>query len=140
MVKVGGKPVLEHLIDHLAKFEIKQIIVNLHWKPQPLIDYFGDKLLYFYEPKLLGEKKTEDRLRDWLGFEYLVMNGDTLTDIDINQMRMFSRGNTSYDDEVYTGIKYVLGGDSAWRRDYKCYWQYMGTVSGLQKARKRYGG
>jgi len=142
MLKVGGKPVLEHLVDHLNSFGITEIIVNLHHKPEKIYKYFGTRLLYFYEPELLGEMGTEKRLRKWLGEEYIVMNGDTLTDIDIDELKYYGWSVESWDLEkiVYTGTKYVSVdfGGKPFQWDFDCYWQDIGTPEGLKKAREYY--
>jgi len=144
MLKVGNKPVLEHLVDHLNSFGITEIIVNLHHKPEKIYKYFGTRLLYFYEPKLLGAEKTELELASgyWLApsyedCSYIVLNGDTLTDIDINLMTKDYSSVDSYDNGVYTGAKYVSFGKPR-KKNFHCYWQDIGTPEGLKKAREYY--
>jgi len=55
MVPILGKPVMAYLIEHLARYDVKQIMVNvafMHWKIE---NYFGDgdrwgvELGYSYE-------------------------------------------------------------------------------------------
>lgn len=139
MLKVGNKPVLEHLVDHLNSFGITEIIVNLHHKPEKIYKYFGTRLLYFYEPKLLGEMEPEYKLQDWLGDTYFVLNGDTLTDIDLLKMASWKKSVASYDVDIYTGAKFIK--DNFLHTlpvNLGCYWQDIGTISGLRKARKHY--
>ena len=41
MVPILGKPVMEYLIEHLARFGVKQIMINVafnHWKIETNID------------------------------------------------------------------------------------------------------
>lgn len=143
MIKVAGKPVLEHLVDHLNKFGIIEIIVNLHHKPEKIYKYFGTRLLYFYEPELLGAEKTEEALASsWLApsydeNSYVVFNGDTLTDIDINLMAEDYSSVESYDGGIYTGAKYISFGKPR-KKNFHCYWQDVGTLKGLIKAREHY--
>jgi len=143
MIKIGDKPILEHLVDHLNKYDIDDIAVNLYYKPEKIVKHFGKRLTYFYEPELLGEARTEKRAKFWLGEQYILMNGDTLTDININDMidkMLFLNGNVAaYDGAVYTGItlknvKY----DKTFNVEFGNYWQDMGTPDGLRKARKDY--
>ena len=147
MIEVGGYPVLEHLIFHLSKFGITQVMVNLHYKPEVIMNYFGTRLLYTYEPTLLGEEGTIDSLKHWLMSDYtVVMNGDTLTDLDINKMFLWSQGKNirSMDGNVYTGCKiispnYFFGKtDLANYYDPTLYWQDVGTNSGLEAAREHH--
>lgn len=140
MVRVGGKPVLERLVDHLHNFGITEIIVNLHHLPEKIYKHFGTRLLYFYEPKLLGEEETEKRLANWLGDRYIVMNGDTLTDINFDNMTLAKMSARSFENDVYTGTKYVHNRVTTHQLkvDFYCYWQDMGTHEGLEKAREYY--
>jgi|SRR3990167_6092415 len=143
MIYVAGKPVLEHIVKHLNSFGITQIIVNLHYKPKPIMEYFGNRLLYFYEPILLGEKETERRLAEmgWLGEQYICMNGDTLTDIDINKMIEVSNVNKNsvYSfDKVYTGVKVVWRGGEKLKENFNCYWLDIGNPRRLQLTREFY--
>jgi NDP-sugar pyrophosphorylase family protein len=106
MVKVNGKPILEHLVNHLNKAGITEIIVNVHKDYEKIFEYFGTRLLYLFEPTLLGEDGTEKILSKWLGDEYIVMNGDTLTDIYIKDLIRYPR-TTFFYIERYGGTKFV---------------------------------
>src|SRR3990167_4053656 len=89
MAMVNGKPILEHIVDHLNNYGVTEIIVNLHSNPKKVMDYFGTKLLYFFEPEPLGAEKTILTLHRWLGERFIVMNGDTLTNVNLYEMMRF---------------------------------------------------
>jgi len=146
LVEVAGKPVLEHIANHLNKFGVDEIIINLHWKYQKIIKYFGNRFLYYYEPKLLGTYRTTLALKEWLGDEFLLVNGDTLTDLNIRWLKSFA-GNVnaeSWDSgkEVFTGIRYCnrsyFNGGHMARYLLSHYWQDIGTPQGLMRAREYY--
>lgn len=142
MVRVGDKPVLEHLVDHLYKFGITEIIVNLHHIPEPVYKYFGDRLMYFYEQRLLGEAHTIRRLTPWLGNKFVVMNGDTLTDIDIEAVEICDNALVEAWDTKgeYTGTKMynLIKGKGVSRLYIDCNWIDIGTKERLAKARRDY--
>ena len=147
MVEVAGHPVLEHLVYHLHKYDITRIMVNLHYLPLKIMEHFGTTLLYSYEPTLLGEEGTIDSLSDWMKDDFtVVMNGDTLTDINLADMFSLADGRSikSMDGLVYTGCQIVspdyFNGDKKFVTYYnsELYWQDMGTPEGLKKARKHY--
>jgi NDP-sugar pyrophosphorylase family protein len=149
MVEVGGYPVLAHLIFHVFKYGVSQIIVNVHYKYEIIMNYFGNALLYSYEPILLGEEATIKGLSNWLSNDYtIVMNGDTLTDINLNKMFTRSEGKNirsmDYKTKVYTGCKilspdYFKGNQKFIDYyDSEMYWIDMGTPKGLDQARKKY--
>lgn len=147
MVDIGGYPVLEHIIFHLYRYGVSQIIVNTHYKSEVIQKYFGTRLLYSYEPELLGEEGTIQSLKHWLFSDYtVVMNGDTLTDVDILQMFKWSQGKNimSMDGDVYTGCK-IIGpqyffGDKVFAKYYDpdMFWCDMGTPEGLKRVRDHY--
>lgn len=146
LIEVGGKPVLDHIIKHLRFYGIDEIMINIHHHHQQFLDYYGDELLYFYEPELLGEKETYRRVRNWFGDEYhFLVNGDTITDLNINEMFDVVARTTqpiqSKDKGVYTGITLMpptkAEGDTYKSYDFGCDWIDIGTPEGLKKARER---
>jgi NDP-sugar pyrophosphorylase family protein len=141
MAMVNGKPILEHLVNHLNKYGITEIIVNVHQDYDKIFKYFGTRLLYLYEPTLLGESATEQLLQNWLGMRYIVMNGDTLTNVNLKKM-MDSPNSIAF----VKGIKYA-GTKCYWGRVLRRTWQEpwdgdgayyfdCGTKAKLAKARK----
>lgn len=101
MVPILGKPVMEYIIEHLARYGVKEIIVNVafnHWKIE---NYFGDghrwgvEIGYSYEgarehgeivPKPCGSAGGMKRIQDFSGFfdeTTIVLCGDAIIDLDI---------------------------------------------------------
>lgn len=145
MIEVGGKPVLEHIVEHLEGYGIKDILVNLHHKPWGIVKHFGPRLSYTYEPKLLGERGTINKAKDFADGGYLVvMNGDTLTNIDLYAMFEMSMGKSvqSVDNGVYTGTKILAPSYFTRNQRLQNYshkdtdWIDIGTFKGLAIARK----
>lgn len=141
MVKINKKPVLEYLVNHLNKHGVNEIIVNIsdHADYTKIFKYFGTRLLYFYEPVLMGEAGTELALLPWLGEEYIVMNGDTLTNVDITEM---SKGylNKMFYKERFGGTKVVQKWGMPFFKyeEKESYYFDIGTPKGLAKARRFY--
>src|SRR3990167_5340048 len=153
MIKVGGKLVMEHLIRLLYRYGITDIMVNLHWLPENVYSYFGNKLVYFYEPKLLGEEGTIKAVINWMSDDFVVMNADTLTDVNIQEMyEVHQKAKTAYEclmtafmdteRSVYAGTwiytkAYVLSNFFGYIHSYRpgAYWQDIGTREGLRVAR-----
>ena len=89
MLPVGDKPILEHTIDHLAKYGMKNMYISVNYLADSIMDYFGDgsdrglSIHYIHEDKPLGTLGSV-KLAGELEHEYvLVMNSDVLTNIDI---------------------------------------------------------
>lgn len=101
MVPILGKPVMEYLIEHLARHGITQIMVNVAYHHQRIEEYFGDgsrwgvEIGYAYEgvrdhgdilPRPMGSAGGMRRIQDFGGFfdeSTLVLCGDALIDLDI---------------------------------------------------------
>lgn len=86
MIEVAGKPILRHVVDNLKKHGVKDILANIHYFHNQIVDYFKDELVYSYEETLLDTAGAIKKVGDWLGHRFLVVNGDTLTNVDITEM------------------------------------------------------
>jgi mannose-1-phosphate guanylyltransferase len=87
MVPVLDRPVMEHILDLLARHSVGPVIANLHYFPDSIREYFGERLEYRYEPELLGTAGGVRACADFFGEEpFLVISGDALTDIDLTAL------------------------------------------------------
>ena len=98
MVPVANKPVFEYTIELLNAHGIKDIIVNLHFKPETIKNYFGDgtqwgvNITYSHEKKLMGTAGGTKKMEKFLKEEtFLVMSGDGLTDINLTELMKFHK-------------------------------------------------
>jgi mannose-1-phosphate guanylyltransferase len=101
MIPILGKPVMEYLIEHLARYNIREIMVNVAYHHRKIEEYFGDgrkwgvTIGYSYEgvyengdilPRPLGSAGGMRRIQDFSGFfdeTTLVICGDAIVDLDI---------------------------------------------------------
>jgi mannose-1-phosphate guanylyltransferase len=84
MVPVLDRPVMAHIVDLLDRHGFEEVIANLHYFPDTISDYFGERLSYRYEQELLGTAGGVRGCADFFGREsFLVISGDALTDIDL---------------------------------------------------------
>jgi mannose-1-phosphate guanylyltransferase/mannose-1-phosphate guanylyltransferase/phosphomannomutase len=84
MVPVLDRPVMAHIVDLLDRHGFEQVIANLHYFPDTIREYFGERLEYRYEPELLGTAGGVRACADFFGNEaFIVISGDALTDIDL---------------------------------------------------------
>ncbi|RJP71177.1 MAG: NDP-sugar synthase [Comamonadaceae bacterium] len=102
MVPILGKPVMEYLIEHMARHGITEIMVNVAYHHQRIEQYFGDgrrwgvEIGYSYEgvrehgdilPRPMGSAGGLRRIQDFSGFfddTSIVLCGDALIDLDIS--------------------------------------------------------
>jgi mannose-1-phosphate guanylyltransferase len=101
MVPILGKPVMEYIIEHLARFGVTEIMVNVAFEHRKIEEYFGDgrrwgvTIGYSYEgmrdhgeivPKAMGSAGGMKTIQDVGGFfdeTTLVLCGDAIIDLDI---------------------------------------------------------
>jgi NDP-sugar pyrophosphorylase family protein len=96
LLPVGGAPLILWNLLWLRAGGIGDVIINLHYLGHLIEDAIGDgsrwdmRVRYSYEPTLLG---TGGGLKQAEGFfekqPFLVINGDTLIDVDLNELREF---------------------------------------------------
>lgn len=101
MVPIANKPVMEHIIELLKKYGIKDIAVTLQYMPEKIKDYFGDgreygvSLKYFTEDVPLGTAGSVKNAEDFLDETFIVISGDALTDINLQEALEFHKKNRS---------------------------------------------
>ncbi|HTW41670.1 MAG TPA: NDP-sugar synthase [Solirubrobacteraceae bacterium] len=87
MVPVLDRPVMAHIVDLLDQHGFAEVIANLHYFPDTIRAYFGQRLTYRFEEELLGTAGGVRGCADFLGSEpFLVISGDALTDIDLSAL------------------------------------------------------
>ncbi|NLZ38106.1 MAG: NDP-sugar synthase [Firmicutes bacterium] len=101
MVQMAGRPCMEYAVRLLARYGIKDIIVNLHYMPELIQQHFGDgadfgvNITYSYEEELLGTAGGFKRVQDFFGAEQaLIISGDALTDINLEAFLNFHNKNS----------------------------------------------
>ncbi len=84
MVPVIDRPVMAHIVDLLDSHGFEDVIANLHYFPDSIREYFGDRLEYRFEEELLGTAGGVRNCADFFAGEaFLIISGDALTDIDL---------------------------------------------------------
>ncbi len=87
MVPVLDRPVMAHIVDLLDRQGFDELVANLHYFPDAVKGYFGDRLEYRYEPELLGTAGGVRGVRDFFGDDLVVVvSGDALTDLDLTKL------------------------------------------------------
>ena len=97
MVPVMDRPVMEYIVELLRSHGFEDIIVTLFYLPNAIRQHFGDgsqfgvKMRYFVEEFPLGTAGSVRNARRYLDETFLVISGDTLTDIDLGRVVDFHR-------------------------------------------------
>ncbi len=98
MVPAIDRPIAEHIINLLKRHQITEIIITLHYLPEVIQQYFGDgsdfgvKIHYAIEAeRALGTAGCVKNVEEILGGTFVVISGDSLTDIDLTGALEFHR-------------------------------------------------
>lgn len=125
MVEIAGKPLLEHTITWMRRYEVEELIINLYHAPEAVMDYFGHgrrwgvNISYSVEPWLLGTAGGVRRVKWFFNESFLVWYGDNLSTCDLARLYAFHRSRNavaslalSYrDDPTSSGIVSMDGDD-----------------------------
>ena len=100
MLPVGGRPLMEHIIEGLRKAGIRQVNVTTHYRSEAITEHFGDgrnfgvNIQYVAEDRPLGTVGALG-LMDAPEQPLLVINGDILTKVDFKAMLAFHQDNAA---------------------------------------------
>ena len=93
LLKVNGKPLVEHLIERLISGGVTGVVINYHHLGEMIRNFLGDgsrfgiEILYSEEPDLLetggGIINSLPKLKDK---SFIVVNADVWTDFDFNRL------------------------------------------------------
>jgi dTDP-glucose pyrophosphorylase len=118
MLEVGGKPILQTIVDGFSKHGFTNITMCLGYKSSMIQDFFQDgvrfgvNIDYIVEEQRMGTAGALTLLKKRPGKPFFVMNGDLLTNVNFEQMLDFHESSNSkatmcvreYDIEVPYGV------------------------------------
>jgi UDP-N-acetylglucosamine diphosphorylase/glucosamine-1-phosphate N-acetyltransferase len=86
LIKVGGKPILEHCLDALKACGISEVIVVTHYMGDVIRQYFGDgaktglKIEYVEQAEMLGTGNAVSVVEPYVDGDFVLVYGDLLFD------------------------------------------------------------
>jgi len=92
MLRVAGRPILERIVLHLVGYGIREIFLSVNYMSEMIQEHFGDgsafgcKIRYLHEDQPLGTAGALCLLPEIPLNPVLVMNGDLITQADIDAM------------------------------------------------------
>lgn len=107
MIKIEGKPVLEHELECLRDQGFTDIILTVSHLGNIIMDYFGDgsgvspatgkpfgvHIEYYFEKEPLGNAGALFKIKDKLDSDFLLLNADAVFDVDFNRMVDFHKSH-----------------------------------------------
>lgn len=112
MLIVGKKPIIEHNIDRLINFGVKNFFISVRYLKDSIISYLGDgsskgvKISYIEETNPLGTIGSITKIDEIDHEDLLVMNSDILTDIDFEDF--FNSYKLQNSEMMLASIPYVV--------------------------------
>ena len=97
MIRIEGKPVLEHEIKCLKDQGFTDLIISVSHLGSVIMDYFGDghqfgvNIEYYFEEQPLGNAGALFKIRDKLTEDFLLINADAIFDVDFNRLVAFHK-------------------------------------------------
>lgn len=110
MVPIVNKPMMEHIVKLLRFHGFREIASTLWYRPQDVMDYFDDgaqfgvSMQYFVEEEPLGTAGSVKNAEGFLDETFVVVSGDSLTDIDLTQAVAFHRERQAVATLVLTRV------------------------------------
>ncbi len=94
MIPVNGRPILEHIIESLRRYDIREVIVSIGHQGNKIKQHFGDGSKFGIKISYLDQKKSETgtaapilQAKKLIGSNsFLVYYGDVLANIDLDDM------------------------------------------------------
>jgi len=101
MIPVNGRPVLEHIIENLRRYDVRELIISIGHQGQKIRQHFGDGSRFGVKITYLNQGKSETgtaapvlQAKKLLGNQsFLVYYGDVLASIDIDDLIDFHLTN-----------------------------------------------
>jgi len=98
LLPVGGRPILEHIVELLREYEIRDILFSTGHLGDKIKDHFGDgkklgvKISYLQEEMPLGTGGALSlSQKKIVGDTFLVVHGDILIDINLSDLITFHK-------------------------------------------------
>ena len=95
MLRVAGKPMLEHILDRAKLVGFKRFLISIHYLGHVIEDYFQDgrkwgvEINYVRENQPLGTAGALGLLKPYPTSPFVVTNGDVLCDINYGDLLDF---------------------------------------------------
>ncbi|HRC33197.1 MAG TPA: nucleotidyltransferase family protein [Bacteroidia bacterium] len=112
LLPVGGKPLLDHNMQRLKKFGIKNFNISVRYLAEKIEKHIGSgsekniRIKYLRETTPLGTIGCAGLIKEFNNDYLLVMNADLLTDIDFEQM--YLKLLTEKADMIVATIPYTV--------------------------------
>lgn len=101
MIKIGGKPILEHTILSIIKYNFNNIIISVNHLASHIKNFFGQgyakitKISYINEKKPLGTAGSLSLIKVKNSENIILMNCDVYSGINLNELLIYHKKNNA---------------------------------------------
>lgn len=99
LIKVGGMPIIQHIIQNLSGLGFKDFYISLHYLGEKIKNYLGDgsaygvNIDYLVEDFPLGTAGCLNKLSEINKKDVIIVNGDVFCDVDFLSLIEFHQSN-----------------------------------------------
>ena len=97
MAPIMNRPILEHIVHHLKKHNVIDLIILLYYRPESIQQHFGDgsrfgvNITYITATEDFGTAGAVKLAAHLLDDTFLVLSGDGITDLDLSRLVEFHK-------------------------------------------------
>ncbi|MDD1774519.1 MAG: NDP-sugar synthase [Methanobacterium sp.] len=110
MIPLINKPILEHALDRLKNFQLKNVLLTLNYKSNIIKRYFKDgsemnlDINYSVEKSPLGTAGSVKQAEKYLNDTFMVLSGDVISNMNFRQMQEFHKKKKALATLVLTRV------------------------------------
>lgn len=89
LLPVDGRPMLDHVLDHVRRHGHDEVVVNAFWLPEQIVTWAEGKpgvRVVVESPQILGTGGGLRNARHLLAERFVIVNGDILSDVDLGAL------------------------------------------------------
>ncbi|RLE41430.1 hypothetical protein DRJ19_05890, partial [Candidatus Woesearchaeota archaeon] len=111
LIPVQGKPLVQHILDLLRKYDIRDVIFSIGYKGEKIKEYFsngakfGFNITYVEEEEELGTAGPLRLMEDLLDGTFLMFNGDILTNLDLGEFILYHNNHEGIATIALTSVE-----------------------------------
>jgi len=123
LIPIHGKPILEHQINFLKKYDIRNILLSVGYMHDKVEEYFGNgsrfdvNIDYIVEKRPLGTAGSLRLIKNYIEDSFALLNVDTLMSPNITEMYEFHKKEdtiatillVTVDDPSFFGVAKMRG-------------------------------
>ena len=112
MILVNGRPVLEHIIENLRRFDVRELIISIGHQGKKIKQHFGDGSKFGVKISYIDQGKAETgtaapilQAKKLIGENpFLVYYGDVLANVDLDDMIDFHLSHSGLATMALTSV------------------------------------